>query len=96
MRSFRSCNSAEELKLGRFFGGAHGMRARLEADVVTSANGGPENKQRYCLSGLRSADDPADIPYVDAGRYLPAVGLMRIRELVARYPEYEAEPEFGG
>jgi hypothetical protein len=48
------------------------------------------------LSGLRSADDPADIPYVDAGRFLPAVGLMRIRELVARYPEYEAELEFGG
>src|ERR1700723_2739268 len=28
------------------------------------------------LSGLRSADDPADIPYPDAGRFLPAVGLM--------------------
>jgi hypothetical protein len=48
------------------------------------------------LSGLRSADDPADIPYGDAGRYLPTVGLMRIRELVARYPEYRAELEFGG
>jgi hypothetical protein len=48
------------------------------------------------LSGLRSADDPADIPYVDAGRFLPAVGLMRIRELVARYPEFKAELEFGG
>jgi hypothetical protein len=48
------------------------------------------------LSGLRSADDPADIPYVDAGRFLPAVGLMRIRELVARHPEFEAELELGG
>jgi hypothetical protein len=48
------------------------------------------------LSGLRSADDPADIPYVDAGRFLPAVELIRIRELVARYPEYKAELEFGG
>jgi hypothetical protein len=48
------------------------------------------------LSGLRSADDPADIPYVDAGRFLPAVGLMRIRELVARYPEFTAEREFAG
>jgi hypothetical protein len=48
------------------------------------------------LSGLRSADDPADIPDVDAGRFLPAVGLMRIRELVARYPEFKAGLEFGG
>src|ERR1700688_1953887 len=29
------------------------------------------------LSGLRAADDPADIPHGDAGRFLPAVGLMR-------------------
>jgi hypothetical protein len=43
------------------------------------------------LSGLRSADDPADIPYVDAGRFLPAVALMRVRELVVRYPEFRAE-----
>jgi hypothetical protein len=41
------------------------------------------------LSGLRSADDPADIPYGDAGRFLPSVGFMRIRELVAKYPELE-------
>jgi hypothetical protein len=47
------------------------------------------------LSGLRSADDPADIPYDDAGRFLPAVGLMRIRELVSRYPGFKAEPDFG-
>jgi hypothetical protein len=44
------------------------------------------------LSVLRSADDPADIPYGDAGRFLPAVALMRLRELVARYPEFRAEP----
>lgn len=48
------------------------------------------------LSGLRSADDPADIPDVDAGRFLPAVALMRIRALVARYPEFKAGPEFRG
>jgi hypothetical protein len=48
------------------------------------------------LSGLRSADDPADIPYVDAGRFLPAVGRMRIRELVARYPELKDERGFCG
>jgi hypothetical protein len=46
------------------------------------------------VSGLRSADDPADIPNADAGQFLPAVGLMRIRELVARYPEFRAEPDF--
>jgi hypothetical protein len=45
------------------------------------------------LSGLRSADDPADISHDDANRFLPAVGLMRIRELVARYPDFEAEPD---
>ncbi len=43
------------------------------------------------LSGLRSADDPVDIPYADAGRFRPAVGLMRLRELVARYPDFKAE-----
>jgi hypothetical protein len=48
------------------------------------------------LSGLRAVDDPADIPYIDSGRFLPAVGLMRIRELVARYPQFKAELEFGG
>jgi hypothetical protein len=47
------------------------------------------------LSGLRSADDPADISHDDANRFLPAVGLMRIRELVARYPDFEAEPDSG-
>ena len=46
------------------------------------------------LSGLGSADHPADIPYGDAGRFLPAVGLMRLRELVARYPDFMAEPGF--
>jgi hypothetical protein len=45
------------------------------------------------LSGLRSADDPADISHDDANRFLPAVGHIRIRELVARYPDFEAEPE---
>jgi hypothetical protein len=45
------------------------------------------------LSGLRSADDPADIPYEDAGRYLPVVGLRRLRELVNKYPDFKAEPD---
>jgi hypothetical protein len=47
------------------------------------------------LSGLRSADDPADISHDDADRFLPAVGLIRIRELVARYPDFKAELDFG-
>jgi hypothetical protein len=45
------------------------------------------------LSGLRSADDPVDIPYKDAGRILPAVGLQRLRELVNHYPDFEAKPD---
>jgi hypothetical protein len=47
------------------------------------------------LSGLRSADDPADISHDDADRFLPAVGLVRIRELVSRYPDFNAEPDMG-
>ena len=46
------------------------------------------------VSGLRSADDPADISHDDADRFLPAVGLMRIRELVARYPDFKSETDF--
>jgi hypothetical protein len=42
------------------------------------------------LSGLRSADDLAELPHEDAGRYLPAVGLKRLRELVGRFPEFKA------
>jgi hypothetical protein len=45
------------------------------------------------LSGLRSADDPVDISYEDAGRFLPAVGFQRLRELVNHYPDFEAEPD---
>ena len=45
------------------------------------------------LSGLRSADDASDIPYEDAGRFLPSVGLKRLQELVARYPDFTAEPD---
>lgn len=47
------------------------------------------------ISGLRSADDPADISQDDANRFLPAVALTRIRQLVARYPDFKAEPDFG-
>jgi hypothetical protein len=47
------------------------------------------------LAGLRSADDPVDISNDDAGRFLPAVLLLRVRELVARYPEFKAESDSG-
>ena len=48
------------------------------------------------VSGLRSADDPVDIPYEDAGRYLPAVGLKRLRELVNQYPDFAADSSWPG
>jgi hypothetical protein len=47
------------------------------------------------LSGTRSADDPTDISQDDANRFLPAVALMRVRELVARYPDFRMEPDLG-
>jgi hypothetical protein len=47
------------------------------------------------LSGLRSAEDPAELPDGGVGRFFPPVGLMRIRELVARYPDFTAESTFG-
>jgi hypothetical protein len=69
--------TAEELAVLRLFGKRIAFHLRVSA----------------LLSGLRSADDPADISYDDAGRFLPAVLLMRIRELIARYPEFKAESE---
>ena len=47
------------------------------------------------LSKVCSEEDNADPLYVQAGRFVPAVGLMRLRELVARYPGFEAETDFG-
>ena len=40
-----------------------------------------------------SANDSLS-PYGDAGRFIPAIGLIRLRELAARYPNFEAEPTF--
>jgi hypothetical protein len=45
------------------------------------------------LSGFRAEDDSASL-YGDPGRFIPAVGLMRLRELAARYPDFKAEPTF--
>ena len=69
--------TAEERAVSRFFGRRIAFHLRVSAIV----------------SALRSADDPADIPHGDAGSFLPAVALVRLRELVARYPEFRAEPD---
>jgi hypothetical protein len=41
------------------------------------------------LSGLRSTG--GSTVYADVERFLPTVGLMRLRALVAKYPKFEAE-----
>lgn len=43
------------------------------------------------VSGLRS--ESGSTLYGDMERFLPMVGLMRLRQLVARYPEFKAEPD---
>jgi len=45
------------------------------------------------LSGFRSEDDAVS-SYGEAGRFIPTIGLMRLRELAARYPDFKAEPAF--
>jgi hypothetical protein len=47
------------------------------------------------LSGLSSEADSANGGYGDAVRFGPEVGLMRLRELVGRYPDFKAESGFG-
>jgi hypothetical protein len=49
-------------------------------------------KVRDVLSGLRSDDEHAAVMASEAGRFLPLVGLLRLRQLAARYPDFEAEP----
>jgi hypothetical protein len=44
------------------------------------------------LSGLRSIDAIAGIPYSDACLLAPQIGLTRLRALVARNPQFEAAP----
>jgi hypothetical protein len=43
------------------------------------------------LSGLR-ADDDANALQGEAARFVPLAGLSRLRLLVARYPDFKAEP----
>jgi hypothetical protein len=45
------------------------------------------------LSGFRAADDSASL-YGDPDRFTPTIGLLRLRALVARYPDFEAESNF--
>jgi hypothetical protein len=42
------------------------------------------------ISGLRAAPGLGSMEDSEVGDFLPAVGLMRLRELVARYPKFEA------
>jgi hypothetical protein len=44
------------------------------------------------LSGVCSEPDLANELYQEAGRFAAAVGLMRLRELVRRHPDFKAEP----
>jgi hypothetical protein len=48
-------------------------------------------KVTSALSGLCAEADSSRGPYGEAGRFGPAVGLMRLRALVRRYPEFKAE-----
>jgi hypothetical protein len=44
------------------------------------------------LSGLVSEADLGNRPYEEAGRFAPAVGLMRLRALLRQHPDFKAEP----
>lgn len=45
------------------------------------------------LSGFR-AEDASTSLYGGPDRFIPTIGLLRLRALVARYPDFEAEPNF--
>jgi hypothetical protein len=48
------------------------------------------------LSKACLEEDNVNPLYAEASRFAPAMGLMRLRELVARYPGFEAEPDIAG
>jgi hypothetical protein len=48
------------------------------------------------LSGVGRDADSANLLEPAVGRFFPAAGLKRIRELVALYPEFKAEPDSRG
>jgi hypothetical protein len=41
------------------------------------------------LSGLTATGSPS--LYGDAGLFIPTIGLPRLRELAARYPDFQAD-----
>jgi hypothetical protein len=43
------------------------------------------------MSRVGAAEDSENPLYAEAGRFAPAVTLMRLRELVARHPGFEAQ-----
>jgi hypothetical protein len=45
------------------------------------------------LSGLCSEAESENGMYAEAGRFAPAAGLKRLRDLVARYPEFKVETD---
>jgi hypothetical protein len=45
------------------------------------------------LSGTYAVADVGNSLYEEAGRFAPAVGLMRLKELMGRHPDFKAEPE---
>jgi hypothetical protein len=42
------------------------------------------------ISGCRGAAELGSLEESGAGNFLPSVGFMRLRQLVARYPDFEA------
>jgi hypothetical protein len=44
------------------------------------------------LSGTYPVADVGNSLYEQVGRFAPAVGLMRLRELTRRHPDFRAEP----
>jgi|SRR5450755_793497 hypothetical protein len=42
------------------------------------------------LSGVYAAENAVNPAFGDAGRFLPTVAAMRLRQLVAQYPKYKA------
>ena len=44
------------------------------------------------ISGIVSIEEEANPVHGEIGQFLPTVGLMRLRQLATRHPDYGAEP----
>jgi hypothetical protein len=75
------------------FDGAAGSAEKRDILRIVRKRIAFHSKVRGVLSGLRSGDEHATVMSSEAGRFLPLVGLMRLRQLAARHPDFEAEPE---